>query len=106
MKKGYHADNSDSERRTNSLTDGKLNWLRSKIFLSLLSLLVLVILEAKTISAQSLKPVVFAVSATDVLGFAHLCCRGVRIPKSRRNRFKNCRDSLRYRHERADQWRR
>ena len=66
MKKGCHADNSYSERRIDSLTDGKLNWLRSKIFLSLLSLLVLVILEAKTISAQSLKPVVFAVSATDV----------------------------------------
>ena len=44
----------------------KLHCLRSEIFLGLLSLLVLVTFEAKTISAQSLKPVAFAVSATDV----------------------------------------
>jgi ABC-type nitrate/sulfonate/bicarbonate transport system substrate-binding protein len=63
MKKGYHIDDSFNERRIN---DDKLNCARSKIFPTLLSLFVLVILEAKTISAQSLKPMVFAVSATDV----------------------------------------
>ncbi len=66
MKANYHAENSGDEEQTNSLMNDKLTWLPLKVFLNLLGLFVLVIVGARPISAQSLKPVVFAVSATDV----------------------------------------
>src|SRR6266436_9371918 len=66
MKPSFHAEDSYGERRTNCLMNRRVNWLQSKVFLSLLWLPVFVILEARPILAQSLKSVVFAVSATDV----------------------------------------
>ena len=66
MKKRSHAGNAYSKRRKNSFANRGLIGLRSKVFFSLLSLFVFVILEAAPTSAQSLKSVVFAVSSTDV----------------------------------------
>ncbi len=50
----------------NSFGSCRLKRFRARFSLSLLSVLALFIVEATSISAQSLKPMVFAVSATDV----------------------------------------
>jgi NitT/TauT family transport system substrate-binding protein len=65
MQKNRHVATDCGAPRKSRLTDGRLNRLRMKFF-PLLILSVFVTLTAKSAFAQNLKPMVFAVSATDV----------------------------------------